>query len=153
MARFAFDDLVQHKKQRTWSLRFARNLEIKHEGELTRAELQLVLQQKAALKLQVGWLRRALPLLEQRLEDEGGYEKMLPTLFGKLCRDELLHSDWQQHKHPVWNTASHTEPHRERTLTFPVRGCCRTCSKTRCPDAHHHPGRGPHCRLGQGHRI
>jgi hypothetical protein len=89
LARFAFDDLMSHKKQRTWSLRFARNRPIRSEGLLNAEQLSEMRRQRAALKLQVGWLRRALVLLEQRLDVEGGYEKLLPTLYGATPKSEI----------------------------------------------------------------
>ena len=85
IAHYVADDMLDHKKHRTWSLRLAQRE--RFPAGLSPAEHERELMMRGALLLQVGWMKRRLVRLEERV-GAGDYESIFPCLYGKMPKLE-----------------------------------------------------------------
>ena len=87
-AHFCIEDAISHQRKRTWALRFA--VREKYPEGLDEHGLQAQRHARAALLLQVAWLRRSMSKADALLEEHAHYAPLLPTLYGAVPKAHQL---------------------------------------------------------------
>ena len=87
-AHFVLEDTRSHKRQRAWSLRFASRERLK--PGLSAYELDQDRLHRAALLLQIGWIKRHVHKIDALVEEHNAYAPVLPTLYGRPPKAQLL---------------------------------------------------------------